>query len=65
MTGRWPWGDWTYPGRVRSIIGEVVRLAERAEKDQTLDFLHLRVRSPFPEARGGEIGRTGPASGEA
>jgi hypothetical protein len=50
MTGRWSRGDRTHPGRVWSFIGEVARLAKRAEKDQTLaPWLHRRVRSPFEQ----------------
>ena len=32
MNGRWPWGDWTHPGRVRSFIGTAHCLAETEHK---------------------------------
>ena len=32
MTGRWPRGDRTHPGRVRSFISSTAQLAERVEE---------------------------------
>jgi hypothetical protein len=32
MTGRWPRGDRTHPGRVRSFIGEAERLTEKGRE---------------------------------
>ena len=29
MTKRWPWGDWTHPEHVWSIIGDGAALVER------------------------------------
>ena len=45
MTGRWPRGDRTHPGRNRSILAEGVLRPRRARNDRTLPSAHRTLTS--------------------